>query len=157
MKFSANDTNNSIHKMHISKFWYRCHMVIGQVSFATSSLSVSQLDKNERRLFRTETILTLWNIGSQVKLTYWIGKLRLVTPPCVPEYHVRSWKVSKSFSALNLDRDILEQWKHLRCVPVDGTHRLIYNMIFFIRPWLWGQIFSNDPLRSIYSSFDEFR
>ena len=67
-------------------------MVIGQVSFATYSLSVSQLDKNEKRLFRTETILTLSKIGSPVtgKIGILNRKIATSNPSLYPRYHFRS-------------------------------------------------------------------
>ena len=44
--------------------------------------------------------------------------------------HYRPWKVISSYSAITIDRDKLERWKHHRCDQADDTDRLICSMTF---------------------------
>ena len=45
-----------------------------------------------------------------------------------PRGDLWSWKVTSSFSATTVYMDILAGWKHLQCVKVDDTNRLLCNM-----------------------------
>ena len=78
-------------------------------------------------------------------MTHWIGNMHL-WPLCVPQRlyplsgHERSPAV---FLAITFDREVLERWKHARCLQLDGTDRLICNMTFSgqVMTFTWGKSF----------------
>ena len=65
-------------------------------------------------------------------------------PSSCRQGHFRSLQVTKSFSAITFDKDLLEQWKHHRCVQDEHTGWLICNMTFFnqVMTLTCGQIFN---------------
>ena len=104
----------------------------------------------EQKSFKTHS-----NIRLQVELTPWVGILWLVTPRHVAKVisgHGRSPAVFRAYIAF--DRDQLERWKHIRCVQVDDTDRLICNMTFSVQvvTLTWGHL-----SRSNYISFGASR
>ena len=74
--------------------------------------------------------------------------------------HIRSWKVTGSFSATTFGRDKLNRWKHLRCVqniPIRIDWCVTRSFLIRSWPWPWpwpGSNFQHDMLRSKHSLFD---
>ena len=64
-------------------------------------------------------------------------------PFLCPWGHLRSPMLSDCFSRMTFDRGVLEQWKHLSCVWLDETDRLICNLTLTsqVMSLTWGQIF----------------
>ena len=87
----------------------------------------------------------------QANLTPWIGKLRPVTPPYVPEVISGYERLPAVFSAITFDIEKLERWKHHRYVQADDTDRLICSMTFSdqVMALTLGQIFNMNLLGQI--------
>ena len=102
----------------------------GQCRAITIIIYKSMIVKWKARLIGWASFKTRLDIGLQVNLTYWIGKLRPVTSPYVPEVISGHERPGQQFSAKTFDRYVLKQCKQLRCVLVDDTDRLICNMTF---------------------------
>ena len=90
----------------------------------------------------------------QLSLTDWIGKLHL-WPLLMSQRSSQVMKAPQQFLSIAFDRDMLERWKHFRCVQVGDTDRLI--VICNFRAGHDIDLRSNfevDLFRSIYSSFN---
>ena len=101
--------------------------------------------------FGQKPFITLSNIGLQVELTPWIGKLQPVTQPLVTTLSLQVIKDHwQFFMSITFDKDKLEQWKHLRCIRTTkridlyairsfgSGHDLDFDLVLGqILPWLF--------------------
>ena len=100
---------------------------------------ISQVDKNERRLFRTETIINtlkysiVGNIDTRNR-TIAPSDLSFLSP--MSSQVMKCWQ--KFFSAITLYIDLLERVEHLRGVQVDMQIDWYATWPFLARPWLWS-------------------